>query len=133
MHQPLCNLSSQNFNQQHPPSFFFSIDGSLCINTFPPAPFLFPLLLPPSLLLTLYISCTSSSNTSRTFMSVKALVSMNSRLFSCANSIARSVETLRSAGLYSHKSNLLPTSIITMSGSACSLTSSSHFFTELND
>ncbi|TNV85172.1 hypothetical protein FGO68_gene9358 [Halteria grandinella] len=120
-----------SFQLQHE-SFLFSPPssvGSLCTSTRPPCATFGCY----SLDLTLQISCTSSSNTSLTLTSVKADVSMKSRLLSLANSIARSVDTRLSIGFFSQRSSLLPTSIITMSGSACSFTSSIHFFTLAND
>jgi len=124
-----CHNSNYNYKtqKQQPPCVAFCMLGSLCTNTFPPVYYYFLRSLTSLLFCTVKISCTNNSKQSRTFRSWYAEVSMKRSWFFSANPDAYSRETLRSAGLLSHRSNLFPTSIITISGSACSFTSLIHF------
>lgn len=82
---------------------------------------------------TVYISWTKYSKTSLTFTSYTALVSIKRSRFLRAKSAANSLATFLSVGCYSARSSLFPTSMMTISGSACSRTSSIHFLTLMND
>ena len=124
-----CHNSNYNYKtqKQQPLCVVFCILGSLCTNTLPPVCYYFRRSLTSLLFCTVKISCTNNSKQSRTLRSWYADVSMKRSWFFSANPCAYSRDTLRSAGLLSHKSNLFPTSIITISGSACSFTSLIHF------